>query len=356
MLGGRPSPSRRPGGPDLERHRFWRGQHLLARDLDDLVAGEEERLWWHNRAIHDAYGVVFGLAVTPAGGAEPGVVVGPGLAYDAYGRELGVFAPATAAMPRGAGAADEPATEERWALLLRFRDAGAGARGCGGGTGCGCGAAPRGELVWRRARRVGLEDGVVLARGRWISGTAGWLFVADEGFDPLRARAVARPRLGRGETPRGGTAWRLWSQPPDPPLVDPAGATLPGLVVPAAARGIEVEIDTAAAGFTRTPCYFAWLQGGPWQVAHRLATTLPLGRITAAGRDRFTFSLWDPAASTGSPTTTDATGNALPLSIQSGFLTLASQRLHVCWLGIQHDPSSFDAEPAAAAPRRLEPR
>jgi hypothetical protein len=67
MLG--PAPRRRPGGPDLERHLFWRGQHLLARDLNDLGAGEDERLWWHNRAIHDAYGVVFGLAVAAA--ADP---------------------------------------------------------------------------------------------------------------------------------------------------------------------------------------------------------------------------------------------------------------------------------------------
>lgn len=353
MLGG-PGSARRPGGPDLERHLFWRGQRLLARDLDDLLAGEQERLFWHNRAVHDAYGVVFGLAVGPAaGGAEAGVAVGPGLAYDAYGRELGLLAPATVAMPRGA---DGPAVEERWVLLLRAGDSGAGGCGCGGGGDCGCGTAPRGDLVWRRARGVGIEDGVALARGSWISGTAGWVFVPDEGFHPLRARPVARPRLGRGQTPRGGTAWRPWSQPPDPPLVGLAGETLPGITVPAAARGIEVMVDTAAAGFTRTPCYFAWLQGGPWQVATRLATTLPLGRITAAARDRFTFNLWDPAASTSSPTITGATGIALPLQIQSGFLTLARQRLHVCWLGIQHDPPSFYAKPAAAELRRLESR
>ncbi len=327
--------SRHPGGPDLERFVFWRGQHLASRDLNDLGTGEEERLFWHNRAVHDAYGIVVGLTVDAS--TPPEVTVQAGLAYDAYGRELALYAPVTLARPAEADSVPDPAREV-WSLLLRRRDASAhGGCGCGNGEG----GAPGSELVWRRARQVGLKDGVVLARGWWIPGTPDWTFVPDPDFHPLRARPITRPRIGTGATPRGGTAWQLWSLPPDPRTVDPAGAVLPGIPIPAAARGIEVTVDTSAAGFTRVPCYFAWLQGGIWPVPWRLVRTLPLERITFTARDRFTFSLWDTAASTNGPTLTDAEGRAAPLVAQATFLNFARGQLYVCWLGIQTSSASF---------------
>jgi hypothetical protein len=330
MLGG-PNPSRRPGGPDLERYLFWRGQLLKSRDLNDANAGEEERAYWHNRAVHDAYGVVLGLTVDPGTGMPSEVTVHRGLAYDAYGRELAVFAETPMPPPRDVGERVEP-----WVLLLRHREEAPAPDACG----CAGAGAPGSELVWRRARRAGIRDGVALARGWWISGTAGWLFRPDENFHPQRARPFARPRLGHGETPPGGTPWRPWSEPPGPASgTDLTGAVLPGIVIPAAARGIEVSIDTSAAGFTRTPCYFAWLQGGLWQLPHRLTPTVLPDRITEASRDRFTFSLWDPASSTATPSATNANGQSLPLAAQGVLLTFALQRLYVCWLGIEMSPA-----------------
>lgn len=338
-------------GRDLERYLDWRGQLLKSRDLNDVNAGEEERLFWHNRAVHDAYGVVTGLLVT-AGTAVPfEVTVHPGLAYDAYGRELAVFAPAPVPRPR-----DASETVEVWLLLLRRRQA--GPDGCGGCSGGGAGA-PGHELVWRRELGTGIRDGVALARGWWIDSAAGWLFHPDKRFHPQRARPFARPRLGHGETPPGGTPWRSWSEPPGPASgIDLSGAVLPGLAIPAAARGIEVSIDTSAAGFTRTPCYFAWLQGGLWQLPHRLAPTVLPDRVKEASRDRFTFSLWDPASSTATPSITNATGQSLALAAQGTLLTFALQRLYVCWLGIEMDttvpyiqPSVLFARPLATEPR-----
>ncbi len=351
MLGGR-FPSRAPGGPDLERYLFWRGQHLQSRDLEDSVAGEEERLFWHNRAVHDAYGVVVGLAVVPGSGVPPeaaDVAVHVGLAYDAYGRELALLEPATVPPPRDVGdVGDQGDEDEVWVLLLRYREQAADPCRRVASEGCGCGGAgePRSELVWRRARRAGIKDGVALARGRWISGTAGWLFLPEEGFHPLRARPFARPRLGHGETPPGGTAWRPWSQP-----IGPSAVLGNSLVVPASARGIEVTVDSSAAGFTRTPCYFAWLQGGPWQTPNRLALTVLLERITGAARDRFTYSLWDPGSSTSVPSVSTADGFDATQVTQGALLNLARQRLYVCWLGIEMDRTALAARPHEVEPR-----
>ncbi|MFL6260715.1 MAG: hypothetical protein ACJ76Y_13460 [Thermoanaerobaculia bacterium] len=334
-------------GPDLERYLSWRGQLLRSRDLNDTNAGEEERLFWHNRAVHDAYGVVVGLAVDPGTGVPPEVTVHPGLAYDAYGRELAVLAQTPVPPPR-----DVSQTAEIWLLLLRHREGASGPDGCG----CGGAGAPGSELVWRRARRAGIRDGVALARGWWISGAAGWLFRPDERFHPQRARAFARPHLGHGETPRGGTPWRSWSEPPGPTSgTDLTGAALPGIAIPAGARGIEASVDTSAAGFTRTPCYFAWLQGGLWQVPHRLAPTVLPDRVTGASRDRFTFSLWDPASSTVTPAATNEAGQSLPLAAQGSLLNFALQRLYVCWLGIEMDSTVPYVQPSALAVRPLEP-
>lgn len=316
--------SRNPGGPDLERFVFWRGQHLESRDLNDLGAGEGERLFWHNRAVHDAYGIVVGLAVDVS--TPPEVTVEAGLAYDAYGRELALYAPVTLQRPAEADSVPDP-TREWWSLLLRRRDASA-QQGCGRGSETG--GPPGSELVWRRARQVGLKDGVVIARGLWISGTPDWAFVPDPDFHPLRARPLARPRIGSGATPQGGTAWQPWSLPPDP-----ANASTD---IRAAARGIEVSVDTSAAGFTRVPCYFAWLQGGIWPIPWRLIRTLPIERITFTARDRFTFSLWDTAASTNA--NPQDIGQVPPLTAQATLLNFARGQLHVCWLGIQASASS----------------
>src|SRR5690606_23425466 len=46
-----------------ERQRYWHGQLLRSTDLGDQLVQEAQLRWWHNRAIHNAYGVVAGLVV-----------------------------------------------------------------------------------------------------------------------------------------------------------------------------------------------------------------------------------------------------------------------------------------------------
>lgn len=326
MLGIGGGSKRRPGGPELERLLHWRGELLASRDLNDGRGNEEERLWWHQRAVHDAYGVVVGLRV------DDGRVVQPGLAYDAYGRELPVAAPAKVPPP-----GDAAATRRSWTLLLRYREPKADSGDCScAGEG---GRAPWTELVWRPSRAVGLKDGVALTRGVWGGEGTDLFFERDGRFRLEPARPLARPRLGNGVTPQGHTAWRSW-------VATPTG----GRVGLATARGIEVEVDTGAAGFTRTPCYFAWLQGGLWQVRHRLVNSLPIERVVATGRDRFTYSLWDWRSSTLGFSTSGSDLSAQRSA--AGLLSVARQRLSLCWLGIE-----LDSAPAAGPiPQTTAPR
>ncbi len=189
-------------GP-LERHRYHQGQRLRSRDFNHLLAVEAEQRWWHNRALHDAYGVVRGLAVRVIRSSNE-VEVAPGAAYDCYGRELLLLRARTVPAPA--------LSEAPWKLLMRT-----GAR-----NPC---------LLWTQ-QRVDFRDGVVLARAR------GGLPVRLDGrFRPNRAVPLVRPRIGHGATILSETAWAPWE------------------------GGVEVTIDTSAAGFSTRPCYFTSFQG-----------------------------------------------------------------------------------------------
>src|SRR5580704_2862273 len=74
----------------LERVHYWQGQMLRARDFLNLQAVEAQRRWWHNRAIHNAYGVAEGLKslLNSSLSEAKGITVTPGVAYDISGREL----------------------------------------------------------------------------------------------------------------------------------------------------------------------------------------------------------------------------------------------------------------------------
>ena len=63
---------------------------LRSEDFSDLQRVESQRRWWHNRALHDAYGIAEGMVCSqiPAAGVPTGASVGVGIAYDAFGREL----------------------------------------------------------------------------------------------------------------------------------------------------------------------------------------------------------------------------------------------------------------------------
>ena len=88
-----------PTGPcweltPLRRNRYFAGRLLTETDLADEQSYHQGKAKRHNRYLHD-YGVVCGLRVVPARGRDDlAVVVEPGLAVDAWGREIVVPEPA----------------------------------------------------------------------------------------------------------------------------------------------------------------------------------------------------------------------------------------------------------------------
>ena len=300
----------------LERIRYWEGQMLRSRDFRGLEDIEAQRRWWHNRAIHNAYGVAEGFACQLVPVASPdSVVVSPGLAYDAFGRELILERAQTVAFPLPA----TPSATITLRLVARYKSL-----ACGIGTGeisdvCWTqnGAMQSGtvELVWRPASTVQITDGVAIC-GITLSGTPP-AFGLDSSFAQFPARPVARPLLAGGTTIPGNTAWQPWTF---------SRETI----------GAQTWIDTSAAGFTRVPCYFAWLQGSLLDAQGRFVVRAIFPSITDEATNGFTFRVW-PAISFDrsiSIMLTRAVGTVS--TFFNAFSILAQQqRFYVSWVGCQ---------------------
>jgi hypothetical protein len=71
----------------VKRVRYFDGQVLTAEDFRDEQEYLRRRRFLHNRALHGP-GVVSGLSVGLSTDTPPQVVVGPGFALDAAGREI----------------------------------------------------------------------------------------------------------------------------------------------------------------------------------------------------------------------------------------------------------------------------
>ena len=299
--------TRRPA--DVQRLRHVPRELLRSRDFRDQAAFSNQLRWWHNRALHDAYGVASGLSVVLAAGAASALVQ-PGVAYDRAGRELLVFAPRPVPLP----AQQQPMT-----LVIRYREGGQGAEA---------------DLVWQPPGQAGRDlcgpgDGVPLAQLTYVRGAPTLTAVSP------RSRAQARPRIGNGSTPADSTPWQLWMYP-----------VVSGQIT---VLGLQITVDTSAAGFTEIPCYFAWLQW-PRVAGSRLPNLLYLALgfqyVEEPAIDRFVFRVLLPlreAAARGHPQAA-----AFPLKGGRGrddTLGVArSLGLSLCWLGIQHEGSIADGQ------------
>jgi hypothetical protein len=274
----------RPGQTELERLRFWQGQILRSRDFRDQTSIEAQMRHWHNRALHNAYGVALGLEATAVGpmNAPTAVRVSCGLAYDCFGRELILPRTTQIAIPDPPDVSGRHwgQTEIGLVLAVHYRER---ASACCSApdeisavcwpVGC-VGQPDELEFFWAPIDVRGTLAGVPVARIIYDQG----LPKLDKDFVAPRARALTRPFTAHGMTIPGNTPWTNWE--------------VVGLVIGRGIFqypvGVQVRIDTSAAGFTETPEYFAWLEGR--------STNGPLtafSSITETSIEGFTFRLLD---------------------------------------------------------------
>lgn len=312
----------RPPNRELGRVAYWEGQMLRSGDFLDIQRIEGQRRWWHNRAVHNAYGVYQGLEAGSATvkGVPGAVQVNPGVAYDCFGRELILECRATIEQSTQPLAQGDVRT-----LLVRYqkpvsrRESDPVSAVC-----CFChGRHSRSNVafVWTDKRRISPQDGVPLGQ---VTGRRRTRFV---GFrTPPRRRALARPHLGTGSTVPGNTSWQPWDF--TPAIFD---VSLPPIEI-----GVQTTIDTTAAGFTQLPEYFAWLQGPIWNSATLQLVPALLPSITEESLDSFVFRLllMVPPAGVVFEEFQEEPMNLIQSS--DDFANFAQQQgLYVDWLGSQ---------------------
>jgi hypothetical protein len=283
-----------PEARDLERLRYWQGQMLRSRDFRDQVAVDAQLRWWHNRAMHHAFGIARGFKTHK----EPNQTVNikPGIAYDCFGREI---------ILRKEQRVKIPTLEEPVTLLVCYGDT---ATNCEVKQAClpgRCSAfKERPKFVWKPASCVEPQDGVPL----------GTLSNDDWQTYTRTARALSRPRIASGATIAGATHWEIWSAPFS------YGTPIT----------FQVTIDTSAAGFTEVPYYFARLQGDLSRFdANENILGVEFDYIDDLTRSSFTFRSITLIG--------DRSGvkSFQQLKGQAAVNFLQKRKFYVSWLGIQ---------------------
>lgn len=285
---------------ELERVRYWQGQMLRSGDFRRQLATDSQLRAWHNRSLHSAYGVALGLeaSIVAETGATMGVQVQPGIAYDCFGRPLILATKRVVTLPANTTENPTPIT-----LSVKYRedpelqnprDAEGVCVSCGPSA-----CAQFTEFTWQySAPGIGIE-GVPLARIIYNDGKAAF----DSSFTLPGARPLAKPYLANGSTIPGGTPWQPWQ----------VGTTGNEFSI-----GLQTVVDTSSAGFTQTPCYFAWLEGTDSWFA-QIEQSFPLfTSVSGALPGQFTFNVF-------------ASFEQFSILARRSF----KWPMYVCWLGCQ---------------------
>lgn len=322
----------------LERVQYWQGQMLRARDFLDLQAVEAQRRWWHNRAVHNAYGVAEGLNVpeTFFPSQAKSIPVSPGVAYDISGRELILERQQHVPLPANLN----PGQSLTMSLVMRYKPPARRMRPDEISEVCfnapGSVVAGTAEFFWKAGDRIDPAEGVTIGLGRFGKGH---LLGLDLSFIQPAPMPVASPLLASGSTIPGSTPWNLWYALLD---VGPNSDLPPNLV------GVETWIDTSAAGFKSAPCYFASLQGPLWNPQTQELAPAILQSIVDESISGFTFRVWLQLAPPpyfgieARPHEVATPGSTYSyVNDPNQFLFFAQQqKLYVSWIGCQMQSST----------------
>ena len=294
----------------LQRFRYQQGQALRSDDRRDRAAIAAQLQAWHNRALHNAFGVVEGMTVQLQANAA---LVDPGLAYDSRGRGLILQQLRTVTFPRTSGS-----TPTAWLLLARFKDTSEYPKRSSFDPGCLSNLfleSP--EFLWKQEKEWTPQDGVPLTS---ITIAAN-VVTANAEFVKPREHGLARHRVVTGATLQGGTDWTPWN------------LTVANKPVE---LGFQVKIDTSQSGFTQAPSYFAWLQ----RVADKPGDTPFLSaifeHIAEESFKGFTFRLWLPPLimPAAKANTIHRVNNQFAARLD------ARRQLYVSWMAIEEGPGS----------------
>jgi hypothetical protein len=300
---------------ELQRLRYRQGQMIRGRDFRDQQEIEAQLRSWHNRAIHNTYGVAKGVPDGLAVEAAPdgkNVIVKRGVAYDCFGREL---------ILRDQRLIPLDGLTEPMLLVLRHKASSGCCRPSEGDEACsttGALVAKDTELVWLPVEGFTVRAGVALARTKIVGGSVR----LDDSFLARQSRPLARPRIVSGATIPGATTWEVWD------VKRSAGREAPENVF-----GVQVRIDTSSAGFTTIPAYFASLQGAlTRQGAQGGETTicLHLDHIDEAAIDGFTFRFFIAVFR--------LTPGTMPRPEREARSFLQAQKAYVSWLAVEPSP------------------
>jgi len=316
----------------LDRFRYWQGQMLRSADFQAQAADTAQHRWWHNRALHNAFGVYQGLtayALSDSSGQLSGVRIAPGVAYDCFGRELIVDSPQRIKLPVNV----PPPPVKMW-LLVRY-DSQADCSAHAMEEICWSSSGTQGTVTftWLPKDQVHLRDGVALAEvdydstGRNLSTT----------FVRPGARPISRPKIASGATVPAATVWGPWTI--DTPIQIPSG----GKVLRPTSIGVSTRIDTSAAGFTQTPCYFAWLAGPLFNASSGQLLPDMFCSLSDESPTGFTFQMWFPPPpppialiELASPSASSASSGLQIIRSDTDFYPFARrQKLYVQWLACQ---------------------
>lgn len=374
---------------ELLRLRYRQGQMLRSSDFHKHLAVEAQLRWWHARSAHNAFGVIEGFDATLQGQV---VTIQPGVAYDCFGRETVLRRAVSLPLP------DKP---REMTLLVQYRETSLYPNQNDIVAAClpsdRALFQPHPVFMWKATASVRIQDGVPLAKIPKNAGTPPRLEIVAP-----PARALAGARIAHSTTIPGSTAWELWTNSSAKLDLTDIGASPVGLAFTGEVSkpeptetvneflfGLQVQIDTSAAGFTKTPCYFAWLCGPLYdqgfaarftsvgdsrkrrtanqrllQDLRLLGQELQLVQQLALHREHiyaptphgFTFRMWLPyvakkltpdRADQSQPLSNIRTGEALETTGEAQDLTgqllalTREQQLCICWLGIQAGCKEF---------------
>ena len=322
----------------MEQFTFWDGQTLRSSDLNDFLKVETSRRRWHNRALHNAYGISFGLeavqnlAFSAGAGSMPALHVSAGIAYDRFGRMLYQQFDLDIPFPSGV-----PDAVNATVLLIRWCELDATPCCCAPPAKCCLGEpARRGggvELYWKDAAHLRGEEGVPIARALFVKNAKATSMALDKTFIAPRLRRFDRPHILADGTLPGATAWK----PGPADLVRPDSEDTSISWQP-----VDVDLDTSAAGFLQTPEYFAMLAGPLFSLAEWMILPVLFPHIVNEFPDRFTFRFWIPifvdqaavlrisAIGAGA-----AAGPANVIGFDAFRNFARRQKLHVAWVGCE---------------------